>query len=173
MFGWKKTSINTRLGKKSDVKFVLSEVQKGLANGCFYFEGDNFLREFEKELLQVTNAHERDVMIADFLFIFDDKRSGKTIGFALLTGRNDASGLASHIEIRMFGVEESSRGQGMGKFMLQELKRVAPGHNLEASCLPASAVMARLLDREGFTQIKVSPFGKRTFRFAPSEHGIK
>jgi len=173
MFGWKKSSINTRLAKKSDVKFVLSEVQQGLDKGYFYFEGDDFLSKFEKELLQATSAHERDVMIADFLFIFDDIRSGKTIGFALLTGRNGANGLASHLEIRMFGVEESSRGQGVGKFMLQELKRVAPGHNLEASCLPASTVMAIMLDREGFTQIKVSPFGKRTFRFASSEHGVK
>lgn len=123
--------------------------------------------------MQLASAHEKDVMLSDFLFIFDDKRSGKVIGFALLTGRNAANGLASHVEIRMFGVEESSRGQGMGKFMLQELKKVAPRHNLEASCLPASAVMIRLLNREGFTQIKVSPFGKRTFRYSSSEHVVK
>lgn len=51
MFGMssrKQTTINTRLGKTSDVRFVLSEVQKGLIDGQFYFDEVDGLAQFEK-----------------------------------------------------------------------------------------------------------------------------
>ena len=36
-----------------------------------------------------------------------------------------------------------------------------PGHKLEASCLPASVVLSRMLTNAGFHVKEISPFGKR------------
>ena len=77
---------------------------------------------------------------------------------------NGANGLASHLEIRMFGVTRSQRQKGFGRSMLQSILDATPGHKVEASCLPASVVMARMLTNAGFHVKEISPFGKRTFR---------
>lgn len=98
------------------------------------------------------------------MFVFDAQHNGAAIGFALLTGKNGANGLASHLEIRMFGVTRSQRQKGFGRSMLQSILDATPGHKVEASCLPASVVMARMLTNAGFHVKEISLFGKRTFR---------
>lgn len=151
-----------RFGTKNDIPFVISVIRDGIREGYFYFEEDAGLSQFEWQLLEAIDRRGRGENCADFLFVFDDK--GKPTGFALLTGINGSNGLASHLEIRMFGVARSERRKGIGRMMLQNLLEATPGHKLEASCLPASVVMAQMLMKRGFQLTKISPFGKRTFR---------
>ncbi|EEJ5894622.1 GNAT family N-acetyltransferase [Salmonella enterica] len=87
------------------------------------------------------------------------------VGFSLLTGRNDFAGRASHLEIRMFAVAADEQGKGIGKSMLASIIEATPGHRLEASCLPPSTKMMRLLAGSGFKLIHETQGGKKTYRF--------
>ncbi|ENT4612028.1 GNAT family N-acetyltransferase [Salmonella enterica] len=153
-----------RFGTKQDVPFIIAVIRDGMRDGYFNFDDDDGLSQFESQISEAIVRRERGENCADFLFVFDAPNNGAAIGFALLTGKNGANGLASHLEIRMFGVTRSERQKGFGRSMLQSILGATPGHKLEASCLPASVVMARLLTKTGFHVKEISPFGKRTFR---------
>lgn len=153
-----------RFGTKQDVPFIIAVIRDGMRDGYFNFDDDDGLSQFESQISEAIARRERGENCADFLFVFDAQHNGAAIGFALLTGKNGANGLASHLEIRMFGVTRSQRQKGFGRSMLQSILDATPGHKVEASCLPASVVMARMLTNAGFHVKEISPFGKRTFR---------
>ncbi|EMY1073383.1 GNAT family N-acetyltransferase [Salmonella enterica] len=153
-----------RFGTKQDVPFIIAVIRDGMRDGYFNFDDDDGLSQFESQISEAIARRERGENCADFFFVFDAQHNGAAIGFALLTGKNGANGLASHLEIRMFGVTRSQRQKGFGRSMLQSILDATPGHKVEASCLPASVVMARMLTNAGFHVKEISPFGKRTFR---------
>ncbi|XBX19202.1 GNAT family protein [Escherichia coli] len=153
-----------RFGTKQDVPFIIAVIRDGMRDGYFNFDDDDGLSQFESQISEAIARRERGENCADFLFVFDAQHNGAAIGFALLTGKNGANGLASHLEIRMFGVTRSQRQKGFGRSMLQSILDATPGHKVEASCLPASVVMARMLTNAGFHVKEISLFGKRTFR---------
>lgn len=130
-----------RFGTKQDVPFIIAVIRDGMRDGYFNFDDDDGLSQFESQISEAIAVRERGENCADFLFVFDAQHNGAAIGFALLTGKNGANGLASHLEIRMFGVTES-KTKGFGRSMLQSILDATPGHKVEASCLPASVVMA-------------------------------
>lgn len=156
------SDIEMRFGTKSDIPFIISVIRDGMREGYFHFEEDTGLSQFGLQLSEAIDRRANGEVCADFLFVFYDQ--DKPTGFALLTGINGTNGLASHMEIRMFGVVRSEWRKGIGRYMLQSILAATPGHKLEASCLPASIVMARLLIENSFQLTKVSPYGKRTFR---------
>ena len=153
-----------RFGTRQDVPFIIAVIRDGIRDGYFNFDDAEGLSQFESQITEAIARRERGENCADFLFVFDAPNNGTAIGFALLTGKNGANGLASHLEIRMFAVTRSERQKGFGRSMLQSILGATPGHKLEASCLPASVVMARMLTNTGFQIKDITPFGKRIFR---------
>lgn len=154
-----------RFGTRQDVPFIIAMIRDGIRDGYFNFDEDEGLSQFESQISEAIARREKGENCADFLFVFDAPDNGAAIGFTLLTGINGPNGLASHLEIRMFGVTKSERKKGFGRSMLQSiLGATHPGHKLEASCLPASVVMANMLTKTGFHEKEISPFGKRIFR---------
>lgn len=107
-----------RFGTKQDVPFIIAVIRDGMRDGYFNFDDDDGLSQFESQISEAIARRERGENCADFLFVFDAPNNGAAIGFALLTGKNGANGLASHLEIRMFGVTRSERQKGFGRSML-------------------------------------------------------
>lgn len=98
-----------RFGTKQDVPFIIAVIRDGMRDGYFNFDDDDGLSQFESQISEAIARRERGENCADFLFVFDAQHNGAAIGFALLTGKNGANGLASHLEIRMFGVTVESK----------------------------------------------------------------
>lgn len=157
--------LDMRFGKDTDIPFIINLVRDEVASGAFFFNEKNSYNILENQLKIVTSKYRDNVCGADFLFVFEDKAKQETIGFVFLTGRNDKSGHASHLEIRMFAVTPKERKKGRGKEILASIIQATPGHRLEASCLPSSMNMMKLLAGQGFTLINETLGGKRTFSF--------
>ncbi len=104
-----------RFGTKQDVPFIIAVIRDGMRDGYFNFDDDDGIVSVRKSRSSEAIARrERGENCADFLFVFDAQHNGAAIGFALLTGKNGANGLASHLEIRMFGVTRSQRQKDLG-----------------------------------------------------------
>ncbi|EBO8969110.1 GNAT family N-acetyltransferase [Salmonella enterica subsp. enterica serovar Infantis] len=157
--------LDMRLGNDSDIPFIMNLVRDGITSGAFfYFDGKGF-ETVKSELESVTRKYRDNIPIGDYLFVFDGTLKREPVGFALLTGRNDFAGRASHLEIRMFAVAADKQSKGIGKNMLTSIIEATPGHRLEASCLPPSIKMMKLLAGSGFKLINTTQGGKKTYRF--------
>ncbi|EAS5615218.1 GNAT family N-acetyltransferase [Salmonella enterica] len=157
--------LDMRLGNDKDIPFIMNLVREGITSGAFFYANGDGLETVKSELQAVTQKYSANIPVADYLFIFDEQLTRKPVGFALLTGRNNFAGLASHLEIRMFAVSADKQGKGIGKSMLNSIIEATPGHRLEASCLPPSTKMMGLLAGSGFTIINETQGGKKTYRF--------
>ncbi|MFP1771047.1 N-acetyltransferase family protein [Lonsdalea quercina] len=155
-----------RLGNDSDIPFIMNLVRDGITSGAFSLADGNGLETLRSELQSVIQKYRDNFLGGDYLFVFSDPLTCKPVGFALLTGRNDFAGRASHLEIRMFAVAAENRGKGIGRSMLASIIEATPSHRLEASCLPPSIQMMRLLARSGFKLINETQGGKKTYYFA-------
>lgn len=158
--------LDMRLGNDNDIPFIMNLVRDGIASGAFFCFGGKGFEIVISELESVIQKYRDNIPIGDYLFVFDDQLKREPVGFALLTGRNDFAGHASHLEIRMFAVAADKQGKGIGKNMLTSIIEATPGHRLEASCLPPSIKMMKLLTGSGFKLINKTQGGKKTYRFA-------
>jgi len=162
-FKKKKPSYNLRYAQDKDIPFILHEVGDGLNKGYFAFDHTNGLGEFSAQLQRITAAHANSEKIGNVLFVFEEAKATTPLAFALLAAGQADHKLPQHLILVMFGVSSSSRGKGLGSLFLQYLMAHMAGMPVLASCLPASKVMADMLQRHNFSQISVSPRGKRTF----------
>lgn len=113
--------LDMRLGNNKDIPFIMNLVREGITSGAFFYANGDGLETVKSELQAVTQKYSANIPVADYLFIFDEQLTRKPVGFALLTGRNNFAGLASHLEIRMFAVSADKQGKGIGKSMLNSI----------------------------------------------------
>jgi hypothetical protein len=95
--------LDMRLGNDYDIPFIMNLVRDGIASGTFFCFGGKGFEIVKSDLESVIQKYRDNIPIGDYLFVFDDQLKREPVGFALLTGRNDFAGRASHLEIRMLG----------------------------------------------------------------------
>lgn len=77
-----------------------------------------------------------NIPIGNYLFVFDDQLKREPVGFALLTGRNDFAGRASHLEICMFTVVADKQSKSIGKNMFSSIIEATTGYRHSVYLLP-------------------------------------
>jgi N-acetylglutamate synthase-like GNAT family acetyltransferase len=162
-----------RFAEEADISFIIDLVKAGVLPRNFSFEEQNGIDMLSEQLLKVVNKYKQEIIGSDFLFVFDDQIKQKSIGMALLSGRNDSSGKASHFEVRFFAVIPEEQNKGYGNEMLSMIMEAAKGHNLEVSCLPQSDSMKKMLIKHGFLQINETIGGKKTFRLERKKNSLR
>lgn len=162
-----------RFAKETDIPFIIDLIKAGVLTGNFYFEEQNGIDMLSEQLLNVVNQYKQEITDSDFLFVFDDQIKQKSIGMALLSGRNDSLGKASHLEVRFFAVIPEEQNKGYGNEMLSMIMDAAKNHNLEVSCLLPSVSMKKMLIKHGFLQINETIGGKKTFRLERKKSSLR
>lgn len=162
-----------RFAKEADIPFIIDLVKAGVLTGNFYFEEQNGIDMLSEQLLKVVNIYKQEITGSDLLFVFDDQIKQKSIGMALLSGRNDSLGKASHFEVRFFAVIPEEQNKGYGNEMLSMIMEATKSHNLEVSCLPPSVSMKKMLIKHGFLQINETIGGKKTFRLEREKNSLR
>ena len=134
----------------SDIDYIMTQIVYETDRGSFNFSNGNDFSEISKDLKGIANAHENNEKINYVLFVLKEKN--KRVGFALV-GANDASkNLDKHVELRLFSIDNSKRGKGLGKEFLNLLIEGLKGMPIVAKCLNSNSIMPKLLKDKGFVK---------------------
>lgn len=147
----------------SDVDFVLDLLVQGVWSKNFTLQIDN-----ESELLNVAHNLQHSVLKHRIDGLDESCRSRvfvvafphQPVGFIWLMEKILAGG-EQVLDIHAISVLPVRRGMGFGRGLVRHALDFAavqsPRLSVSASCLPASAVMAGMLERYGFERIGDSP----------------
>lgn len=149
------TSYDMRFARNNDVDFIINEIDLGVSAGCY----GHFLKrdELKSELITIIEKSSLDPMFNQFLFVYIDNKD-IPIGYTHIVGTSD-----KFLNIKMFGVKESLRGQGIGTICLKMTLDANLHHNFRAECMAAAKEMPRILINQGFKCIKETSTGRKVF----------